>query len=535
MRDSLPGGGTRVFDIPLAAGEHGVLTVIGTTTNFNLRVVDDRDAVLHEAWIFHTERQRALPFFAEDRPLRVKVRSLATEFPEFAAEFPPGSFELRLDTLSRDSAQAEARRLRAAVAWAAAALRPLAAVQAGAGFDDLRHLHDVLRDVRIVGLGEATHGTREFFQAKHRLIEFLVSELGFTVVAFEMDAGAAEVLDEYIRGGPGELREVVASQGMWQFNSEEVVDLVAWLRDWNARLPEERRVRLVGFDFQVAERGRLELLRYLERVAPERVARTDSLLRQLVRQPRAEGPPAVAYYTLGDARRDSVAAAVNELLGYLVLNEGIFVRATSAAAYGGALAAARCFAQFTHTHARATYATDRIDSGVATRSRYMAENVLRLLDESAGARVIAWAHNGHVRADPYTMGFFLRERLGGAYYAVGLGFDRGGFRALELTASRPPAMKDTFVDPAYQQSMGWLLRRAGGGNGFLDLRAAPRAGPAAEWLAQPRDMRSVGNGYIVWNPSGYLAIAIAPLQSFDGILFIEQTTPAVANTVSHLR
>ncbi len=48
-------------------------------------------------------------------------------------------------------------------------------------------------------------------------------------------------------------------------------------------------------------------------------------------------------------------------------------------------------------------------------------------------------------------------------------------------------------------------------------------------------MRSVGNGYVVWNPSGYLAIAIAPLQSFDGILFIEQTTPAVANTVSHLR
>ena len=62
---------------------------------------------------------------------------------------------------------------------------PLVSVKAGAGFDDLQPLKSVLKDVRVIGLGEATHGTREFFQFKHRMLEFLVQEMGYTVFAIE--------------------------------------------------------------------------------------------------------------------------------------------------------------------------------------------------------------------------------------------------------------------------------------------------------------------------------------------------------------
>ncbi|MEU0400691.1 erythromycin esterase family protein [Streptomyces sp. NPDC006197] len=85
--------------------------------------------------------------------------------------------------------------------WLARAALPLACLTAGAPTTDLQPLKGVLDGVRVVGLGEATHGTREFFQLKHRLLEFLVTELGFSVLAMEASASAAPAVDAYVRHG----------------------------------------------------------------------------------------------------------------------------------------------------------------------------------------------------------------------------------------------------------------------------------------------------------------------------------------------
>ena len=69
--------------------------------------------------------------------------------------------------------------------WIADNAIPVKSFEAGHGFEDLQPLKKILKDVQIVGLGEATHGTREFFQFKHRMLEFLVKEMGFTVFAIE--------------------------------------------------------------------------------------------------------------------------------------------------------------------------------------------------------------------------------------------------------------------------------------------------------------------------------------------------------------
>ena len=70
-----------------------------------------------------------------------------------------------------------------ALAWMRASAIPLATVKAANGLADLEPLRALIVDARIVSLGEATHATREFFQLKHRLLEFCVAELGFTVFA----------------------------------------------------------------------------------------------------------------------------------------------------------------------------------------------------------------------------------------------------------------------------------------------------------------------------------------------------------------
>src|SRR4051794_25977935 len=69
--------------------------------------------------------------------------------------------------------------------WIQANAIPLTTPEAGHGFADMQPLKKVIGDARIVSLGEATHGTREFFQLKHRMLEFLASEMGFTIFSIE--------------------------------------------------------------------------------------------------------------------------------------------------------------------------------------------------------------------------------------------------------------------------------------------------------------------------------------------------------------
>src|SRR5258705_13233786 len=119
------------------------------------------------------------------------------------------------------------------VAWLKANAMPLASAEPGTGFADLAALREIIGDARIVGLGEATHGTREFFQLKHRLIEYCVSELGFTMIGFEAEYGATLAVNEYVLGGKGTAADVAGGMGFWTWDTEEVNALIDWVRAWN--------------------------------------------------------------------------------------------------------------------------------------------------------------------------------------------------------------------------------------------------------------------------------------------------------------
>src|SRR5215475_14631558 len=153
------------------------------------------------------------------------------------------------------------------VAWLKANTIPLATTEPGSGFNDIEFLRAAIGDARIVSLGEATHATREFFQLKHRVIEYCVAELGFTMVAFEANYGSTLAVNDYVLGGKGSAAEVVAGMGFWIWNTQEVVALVEWIRAWN--IAHDRKVTFHGFDMQTCRVAGQHLLRYLHGVAPE--------------------------------------------------------------------------------------------------------------------------------------------------------------------------------------------------------------------------------------------------------------------------
>src|SRR5262245_49189470 len=136
------------------------------------------------------------------------------------------------------------------IAWLKANALPLTTAEPGSGVKDLEQLRPLIGDARVVSLGEATHGTREFFQLKHRVMEYCISQLGFTVIAFEAYFGATLAVNDYVLRGNGNARDAASSMGMGFWDTEEVAALIEWVRGWN--LTHERKVKFYGFDMQSA-------------------------------------------------------------------------------------------------------------------------------------------------------------------------------------------------------------------------------------------------------------------------------------------
>jgi erythromycin esterase-like protein len=132
--------------------------------------------------------------------------------------------------------------------WIRAHAIPLQTVEAGHGFDDLQPLGKMVGDARIVALGEATHGTREFFQLKHRLLEFLASQKGFTIFSIEANMPEAYRLNDFVLNGNGDPKQLLKGMYFWTWDTEEVLAMILWMRDFNRS--GKGRIEFTGFDMQ---------------------------------------------------------------------------------------------------------------------------------------------------------------------------------------------------------------------------------------------------------------------------------------------
>lgn len=152
------------------------------------------------------------------------------------------------------------------LAWLKAHVIEVKSVNAGTGFDDLRPLKDLIGPARIVALGEGTHGTREFFQMKHRLVEYLATELAFTIFAIEANMPEAYRVNDFVRTGQGEPRQLLAGMYFWTWNTQEVLDLILWMRAFNES--GRGRIEFTGFDMQTPDLAMQIAREYVARVEP---------------------------------------------------------------------------------------------------------------------------------------------------------------------------------------------------------------------------------------------------------------------------
>jgi erythromycin esterase len=392
----------------------------------------------------------------------------------------------------------------------------LQSVEAGHGFDDMQPLVGVVGDAKIVALGEATHGTREFFQLKHRMVEFLASRMGFTIFSIEANMPEAYRLNDFVLKGEGDPKQLLKGMYFWTWDTEEFLNMVLWMREFNRQ--GKGRIEFTGFDMQNPKLAMKIVQSFVATNDKSFEATVDPVYDEVTQRTKKlwsdEESPS---QKLSD---HLLAAKCRVVIEHLEQNRARFLQSgLGAESVDWAIQNARIVLQYA-----------LLQSGEQSRDQSMAENVEWIADQNPGAKIILWAANGHVRYAPFpdfnSMGWYLHKKFGKGMVSFGFSFNEGSFRAIET--GRIP--REFSVKPLPIGSLDRTLASAGIPLFALDLRNLPKDGPVARWFAEPHDMRNIGGVYSEKgeNAPDPIASTVWP-EAFDVIMFDEKTTASHGN------
>ncbi|MDQ0774969.1 erythromycin esterase-like protein [Streptomyces aurantiacus] len=387
---------------------------------------------------------------------------------------------------------------------------------------DLDALGRMVRGAEVVGLGEATHGSRDFFRMKHRVFRYLVEEKGFRSFSLELPWSSGIRINDYVLRGKGDLKDIARDefQGAYRiWNNQDYLDLIEWMRDYNRQHPKDP-VQFMGDDMGYAGPELYERVNsYVARDQPRLRARVAELYRGL--------PPttdAATYYDqylqLPLAERKERAERTGKV--YELLRKQGPGAGADRQRHLWAVQHARAIHQMAEGFAFDITDETQVAAMMRYRDQVMAENVA-WWHRHTGDRVLLSAHNTHVSYDsfderyPKTQGAFLRDALGKDYVSVGFSFYEGSFKAFGADDN---VMRTYSVGAAKPGSNEETLDKARQEDYILDMRTAPNS--ARAWLNTSHATWNIGAGWP--DPTEYKA---APAKAHDILIHlhdVEATT-----------
>jgi erythromycin esterase-like protein len=398
--------------------------------------------------------------------------------------------------------------------------------------DGLGALLEVIGDARLVLIGEATHGTHEFYRTRAELTKALISVKGFNLVAVEADWPDAYRVNRWVRHEADEPGAAAALDDFtrfprWMWRNLDVVDFIQWLRTHNAPLPAASRVGFYGLDLYSLHSSIQAVLSYLRKVDPDAAER--ARYRYGCFEDFAEDPQAYGYATeigLSRSCEDDVVAQLVDLRR----------RAAEYARRDGRVAADEYF--FAEQNARLVQNAEeyyramfggRVQSW-NLRDTHMMETLEGLLvhvRQMAGdARAVVWAHNSHLgdgRATEMSeigelnLGQLVRQAYGARAFLVGFTTHTGTVTAAS-NWDEPTEKKR--VRPSIERSYERLFHETGAGRFVLLLRDHA----VRDALRETRFERAIG---VIYRPeservSHYFRARLA--DQFDAVLHIDETS-----------
>lgn len=404
------------------------------------------------------------------------------------------------------------------------------ALRLGDADRDYDALLEMSRGRSFVLLGEATHGTHEFYRMRAEITRRLVEEQGFDAVAVEADWPDAYRVARYVRGEGDDSAESAFGDFMrfptWMWRNHEALAFIQWLRARNEQLEASSRVGFYGLDMYSLYRSVDAVIAYLEKVDPDQaaVARDRYAALDHVRDPQAYGYEAA--FGLRPQCRDGAIELLLDLMRkspeYLALD-------------GREAADAQFFAE---RNARIvvsgeTYYRAMFGSRINTwnlRDTHMTETLFALRQhlraQGREGRIVVWAHNSHLgdaratdmgAAGECNIGKFVREQAG-ADQALLVGFTTYTGHVAAARAWDAPVER-RWVRPAHEDSWEHLFYTS-----RLDRFFLPLCEPARDPMRESRLERAIG---VIYRPESELGSHYfhASLSAqFDAVFHLDETT-----------
>ena len=402
----------------------------------------------------------------------------------------------------------------------------------GAAADDAE-LMRLLGSAEFALLGEASHGSDEFYRERAAITKRLIVEHGTVAVAVEADWPDALRVNRYVRGLPGDADGSEALAGFrrfptWMWRNTAVLEFVEWLRGHNARLPPAVRVGLYGIDLYSLSGSIHAVLAYLDREDPPAAWRARR--RYACFEAYREDAQAYGYATrfgMSPGCEDAVVAQLQEMLAQRAAQATLAAREDDDARFHAEQNALLV------RNAERYYRT-MFGSRVASwnlRDRHMVETLEALrhhlgTERTAPPRIAVWAHNSHLgdaratelgEAGEWNVGQGMRERHGNAAVLLGFATDHGSVAAASDWDGR---LEIKPVQAGLAGSWEALYHDTGIARFALLLRGSSEL---AEALRVPRLQRAIG---VVYRPeterqSHYFRAR--PVQQFDALVHLDRT------------
>jgi protein-L-isoaspartate(D-aspartate) O-methyltransferase len=386
-------------------------------------------------------------------------------------------------------------------------------------------LFDRFADRRVVLLGEASHGTSEFYRARAAITRRLVAEHGFTLIAVEADWPDAAAVDRYVRHRPPQPGAEPPFQRFptWMWRNTDVAALVDWLREHNAGVGEPRRqAGFYGLDIYNMGGSIAAVLAYLDEVDPEAAAvarERYGCLTPWQGEPSTYGRAVLTagYGKCEQAVTDQLRELLRRRLDYVARDHEGFLDAAQNARL---VASAERYYRIMYYGGAESW---------NLRDTHMFETLCHLLEaHGADAKAVVWAHNSHIGDARHTemgivreelnIGQLCRERFGEEVALVGFGTHTGTVAAASDWGGD---MEVKRVRPSHRDSYERLCHEAGVPAFLLDLR---RDEALRRRLLEPRLERFIG---VVYRPDtermSHYADASLP-QQFDAFVWLDETS-----------
>ena len=336
---------------------------------------------------------------------------------------------------------------------------------------------------KVVGIGEATHGTQEIYETKIELIKYLIQYQGFKTIAFESYFGNTFRLNSFIQSEENNAKVVseIANLEFWMYYTEVFKDFILWLKEYNSSL--KNKIQIVGIDVQ-SSRQTLAILseKYSEKT------KIKKLIENIENQPTA--------FTKNMDLLDSIDSEISELykassedkLLLKNVKRNLYLNTFSGMAY----------------HKK--------------RDSLMAENVKTVLEQTD--KMILWAHDRHISKQRSAMGDYLAQFFGKYYINIGYLLDRGKFTAIKNKKLSANILQESncndlsFYMKESQNDVAWFLNNEARSDHYL----------SSNLYDLTLFKKSIGAS---GSQDQFINLGIQPEETFDFYIYIRKSNPVI--------